>query len=203
MATALAAGTALGAGTALANNVPIFLDEVGTARAGRSGWSQAAEFVSLVLDSGWCWAALAVGVGWLSGYARPRVPALAGGLALVAATMVYSYLEAWFQDGSAGGWILQFWLVAALVVGLPLGATGAAVRRPGPVGPLAALVVPVGAVVNMIVVPPPADSRMAVPVTLAVGSAAAVAILVAAARAVRTLHSPVPGGGAPAERIAR
>ena len=52
-------GAALAVAAALANHVPLFLDEVGLARADRSGWSQAAEFASLILDSGWAWAALA------------------------------------------------------------------------------------------------------------------------------------------------
>ncbi|MFG2107741.1 transposase [Micromonospora chersina] len=50
------------------------------------------------------------------------------------------------------GWgQMPFWLVASLVSGLPLGAVGASIRRPGPVGILAALVAPVGAALNMVV----------------------------------------------------
>jgi len=103
--------------------------EVGEARADRSGWSQSAEFASLILDSGWAWAAMAVAVGWLvSKGVRPIVGvllgALAGSVALPAATVVYDSLEALFQEGLGGGWRLRYWLILGLVVGLPLGAVG-------------------------------------------------------------------------------
>ncbi|WP_229073507.1 DUF6518 family protein [Actinoplanes sp. DH11] len=194
--TALLAGSVLGLGTALVNHVPIHLDEVGTARADRSGLAQAAEFVSLILDSGWAWAALAVVVGRLVSHGvRPAPGILAGALAgcvsLLAATMVYDALEALLQDGTTGGWRQQFWLAASVLAGPFLGAAGAATRRPGPVGVVAALVVPVGAALNMIVLPPAPDSRMAVPVTLTVWAAAALAAVVVLARGVRA-RSPHP-----------
>lgn len=190
VATALAAGSTLGVSAAVFNNVPIFLGEVGESRADRSAWSQAAEFVSLILDSGWAWAALAVVVGWLvSKGLRPGVGVLrgaaAGCIALVVATMVYDSLEALFQHGTGGGWRLQYWLILGVVLGLPLGAVGASTRRPRLAGVLAALVVPVGAVVNMIVMPPSAESLVAVPVTLTVCGAAAMAAVVVVTRAVR------------------
>jgi hypothetical protein len=46
-----------------------------------------------------------------------------------------------------------FWLARAVVLGLPLGAAGALSRRPGLIGLLAALTVPVGAALNMVVLP--------------------------------------------------
>ncbi|MER5989284.1 hypothetical protein [Streptomyces sp. NPDC001787] len=46
------------------------------------------------------------------------------------------------------------WLLVGLPFGLVLGGVGAAIRRPGVVGLLAALTVPVGAVVQMVVLPP-------------------------------------------------
>jgi hypothetical protein len=62
-------GMALGAVDSVVNHVPIWLGEVGTARAERGGWSQVAEFASLVFDAGWAWAATAVLVGWPNGSA--------------------------------------------------------------------------------------------------------------------------------------
>jgi hypothetical protein len=70
---------ALGAVDSVVNHVPIWLGEVGTARAERSGWSQAAEFASLVLNAGWAWAGAAVLVGWLvSGHRDPLWGCCAG-----------------------------------------------------------------------------------------------------------------------------
>jgi hypothetical protein len=198
MATGVVLGAGLGAGTAVVNHVPILLGEVGEARADRSAWSQSAEFASLTLDSGWAWAALAVVVGWLvSRRVRPMEAVLAGALggcvALLVATVVYEALEAMLQEGVWGGWRLHFWLVLAVVSGPPLGAVGATIRRSGPVGVLAALVVPVGAAVNMVVAPLPAESLMAVPVTLTVWGAAAAATVVVVARAIRARrHGAVP-----------
>ncbi len=186
----MAAGLAMGAGAAAVNNVPIFLGEVGEARRDRSGWSQAAEFVSLILDSGWAWAAMAVAVGWLvSRGVRPIVGvfvgALAGCVALLAATVVYDRLEALFQDGTGGGWRLQHWLVLGVVLGLPLGAVGATIRRPGPVGVLAGLVVPIGAALNVVVLPPPRESFVAVQVAITVWGAATTAAVMLLIRAAR------------------
>jgi hypothetical protein len=199
--TALGFGSALGAGAAVVNNVPIFLGEVGEARADRSGWSQAAEFASLVLDSGWAWAAMAVAVGWLvSKGLRPMAGVLLGALvgcvALLAATVAYDSLEALFQGGTGGGWRLRYWLVLGLVRGSPLGAVGATLRRPGLMGVLAALVVPVGAALNMVVVPPPNESLMAVPVTLTVWGAAAAATVVVVTHAVRSRRDSTRRSGA-------
>ncbi|MFI6316880.1 hypothetical protein ACIBG8_05145 [Nonomuraea sp. NPDC050556] len=46
------------------------------------------------------------------------------------------------------------WWVASVVLGGPLGVVGAWARRPGVVGLLARLTVPVGAAVQMVVLPP-------------------------------------------------
>lgn len=187
----LAAGAALGGGAAVANGVPLLLGEVGEPRADRSGWSQAAEFVSLVLDSGWAWAATAVVVGWLvSDSRRPgaavRIGAVAGCAALVVATAVYYGGELLFNGGAGWGEV-RYWWIRSLVLGLPLGAVGATIRRPGPAGMVAALVVPVGAALNMVLLPPPADSPVAEPVLLTVwgGAAAATVIAVRVLRARR------------------
>jgi hypothetical protein len=183
IAVSPAAGVLLGAGAALVNHVPIALGEVGKARADRGLWSQVAEFGSLILDSGWAWAAAAVAVGWLvSDRARPLlVAALSGAVTLLVATVVYDGLENYYF--SEGGSVRTFWLVGAALLGPPLGLAGAAIRRPGPVGTLASLVVPAGAALNMVLVPPPAESLVARPVMWLVWVAAAVAaVLVVRAR---------------------
>jgi hypothetical protein len=183
----LGSGLTLGVSSAVVNSVPHFLHEVAEARADRSVWSQTAEFASLMLDSGWAWAALAVIVGWqvstgISSIAGALLAASAGCVALIFATVAYNSMEWLFQGGVAWG-AAQFWLAGCLILGPPLGAVGFAVRRAGAVGVVAALVVPVGAAVNMVVMPPPPDSAVAEYVRLAVwvGAAAAVAAILARA----------------------
>jgi hypothetical protein len=108
-----------------------------------------------------------------------------GSWALPVAVAFY-VLPPLLPDQSGVGWCqVRYWLVASLVLGLPLGAVGATIRRPGPVGALAALVVPVGAVLNDLVRPLPADSAMAIPVRLTIWAAAAIATILIVARATR------------------
>jgi len=104
-----AVGVALGAVDSIVNHVPVLLGEVATARAERGGWSQAAEFASLILDAGWAWAATAVLVGWLvSRDARPAAGmlrgALAGGFTLVFATSAYYGVDVVFDGGAWWAW---------------------------------------------------------------------------------------------------
>jgi uncharacterized protein DUF6518 len=183
-------GAALGAVDSVANHVPSLLGEVGAARADRSGWSQAAEFASLNLDAGWAWAAMAVLLGWLvSRDVRPTVgmkrAALAGGLTLVFATAVYYGVDVLFDGSPWWDWVTRFWLIGSVLFGPLLGIAGVLIRRPGPVGVLAALLVPVGASLQMVILPPPAESRMAVPVRLAVWIVAGAAVLLIGYRAAR------------------
>lgn len=175
-----AAGMLLGVVDSVVNHVPLVLGEVGTARAERGGWSQAAEFVSLILDAGWAWAATAVLVGWLvSRHAPPRSGmlrgALAGGLALVFATTAYYGVDLLFDGGVWWGVATRYWLIGSVLLGPPLGVAGALIRLPGPIGVVAALVVPAGAALQMVILPPPSDSRMAEPVRLSIWVAATVA----------------------------
>ncbi len=197
MVTVAAVGVALGACAAVVNNVPLFLGEVSEARADRSGWSQGAEFASLVLDSGWAWAAAAVAAGWIaSDRGRPVMrifsAALAGCVALLAATTVYDSLEALFQGGVALGDVRTYWLIGSLVLGPPLGVVGVVIRHAGPAGTCAALVVPLGAALNMVVVPPPAESPVAWAVKVTVWGAAAAATVLIAARAIRREGARLP-----------
>lgn len=202
MAVTLAVGAALGAAAAVVNSVPLLLGEGGRARADRGTWSQTAEFASLILDSGWAWAAMAVAVGWLvSRDLRPVVGVLAGAVAgcvaLIDATIVYDAVPMLFSFHQGFGWgQMPFWLVASLVLGMPLGAIGATIRRSGPVGILAALVAPVGAALNMVVLPPPAESPVADSARLTVWVAAATATVLVMVFAVRARRRGARDSGA-------
>lgn len=169
----------MGGVDSVVNHVPLLLGEVGTARAERGGWSQAAEFASLILDAGWAWAATAVLVGWVvSRHARPVSGtlrgALAGGLALVFATAAYYGADLLFDGGAWWGMTTRYWLIGGMVLGPPLGVVGALIRFHGPTGVMAALVVPAGAALQMAVLPPPAESLMAQPVRWSIWIAAVV-----------------------------
>ncbi|GAB3160196.1 hypothetical protein GCM10027290_65910 [Micromonospora sonneratiae] len=189
-------GMVLGAVDSVVNHVPIWLGEVGTARAERGGWSQVAEFVSLVLDAGWAWAATAVLAGWLvSRRTRPAVGmlrgAVAGGVALVFATTAYYGMDVLFDGGAWWGMATRYWLIASVVLGPALGVAGALIRRPGLAGTLAALLVPAGAALQMVALPPPPESLMALPVRLTVWVSAAVAtVLIIRARGRRGFLAP-------------
>ncbi|MGC4795905.1 hypothetical protein ACLQ3H_17560 [Micromonospora saelicesensis] len=185
-----AAGVALGAVDSIVNHVPVLLGEVGTARAERGGWSQAAEFASLILDAGWAWAAMAVLVGWLvsqsvrlaAGMLRGAV---AGGCTLISATIAYYGVDVIFDGDTWWGTATQYWLIASVCLGPLLGAAGALIQRSGPVGTLAVLLVPAGAALQMVLLPPPPESAMAWPVRLSVWAAAAVAAVLIARRTLR------------------
>ena len=242
LVAAAVTGLVLGLGAGFADSVPLMLNEVGEARADRSGWSQAAEFVSLILDSGWAWAATAVLAGFLAGRGRrpiagragqpiagragqpiaggagqpiagrarrpiagragqpiagrgprPIAGALAGFVALSIATVAFYLVQGLFADSWDGWWYqTQFWLLRALVLGMPLGAVGVLARRGGIAGALAALVVPAGAVLNLIVLPLPAESRMAVPVEVTIGIGAIAGAVLIVLRLVRERTRPVP-----------
>ncbi|MEU6206837.1 hypothetical protein ABZ814_24995 [Micromonospora musae] len=189
-------GMSLGAVDSVVNHVPVWLGEVGTARADRGGWSQVAEFASLVLDAGWAWAATAVLVGWLvSRHTHPVAGVLrgaaAGGLALVFATTAYYGMDALFDGGTWWGMATRYWLLGSVVLGPALGVAGALIRLPGPAGTLAALLVPAGAALQMVVLPPPSESLMAQPVRLTVWVAAAAAsVLIIRAKGRRVILAP-------------
>jgi hypothetical protein len=185
-----AVGVTLGALDSVVNHVPALLGEVGTARAERGGWSQVAEFASLILDAGWAWAATAVLVGWLASQGvRPAAGllrgALAGGLALAVATTAYYGVDLLFDGGVWWGRTTRFWLIASVLLGTPLGVAGALVRCSGLIGTLTVLVVPAGAAFQMALLPPPSESRMAVPVQLTVWITSAVATALVVRQIVR------------------
>lgn len=186
----VSAGTLLGIIDSVVNHVPVVLGEVGISRAERGGWSQAAEFASLILDAGWAWAAMAVLAGWLVSQDAQSAPglgrgAVAGGLALVCATTAYYGTDLLFDGGRWWGWGSRYWLIGSVLLGPPLGVVGALIRRPGAIGTVAALVVPVGAALQMALLPPPSDSRMAEPVLWSVWIGTVVAIGLIARRSGR------------------
>lgn len=144
----LAAGVGFGAATSLVNALSSPYTELGMPLTG-TVCASAAKVLSLLMDAGWSWAALAVAMGWLAGTWMRGT--LVGALALFAATGAYYATDA-FVSG-AGTDMVQWWVVG-LPLGVVLGAVGAAIRLPGLIGLLAALTVPVGAAVQMVVLPP-------------------------------------------------
>ncbi|TMR21482.1 hypothetical protein ETD86_14995 [Nonomuraea turkmeniaca] len=162
LVSALAVGAGFGAATSLVNALSHNNADLESSAYTTSGWS-IAEIMSLLLDSGWAWAGLAVAAGWLVTRARESRPrtlaqggAAAGALALLAATAAYSIVDS-IRSGEQIPWYMSepaVWWVASVVLGAPLGAVGACVKRPGAIGLLARLTVPVGAAVQMVVLPP-------------------------------------------------
>ena len=113
-----------------------------------------ARVVSFVLDAGWAWAGLAAVAGWMA--RTPRQAAVAGVIALLIATTAYVTFDSVNRDESLGAYsaeMLRWWLVS-VSLGWVLGVIGAYARREDVVGLVAALVVPLGAVAQMIVLPP-------------------------------------------------
>ncbi|REK88887.1 hypothetical protein DY245_18615 [Streptomyces inhibens] len=153
MVGGLAAGVGFGAVTSLVNALSSPYVELGMPLAG-TVWAKAAKVLSLLMDAGWSWAALAVGMGWLAG-TRAR-GALVGALALIAASVAYYVTDAFVLGAPLALFATETftWSALGLLFGLVLGVVGAAIRWPGLIGLLAALTVPVGAAVQMVVMPP-------------------------------------------------
>lgn len=106
--------------------------------------------LSKLVNAGTVWAGLAVLSGWL--VRRPAPAVAAGVVALFTACVVH------YGVGIAVGmfgpdvWAANsHWLLAAMVMGGPLGLVGAIARRLDPWGVAARLVVPVGAVLEPLV----------------------------------------------------
>ena len=146
-------GVGFGAATSLSNDLSSDYGRLGSHLTG-SSWQPVFRFLSLLLDAGWAWAALAVAVGWLAGTSVRG--AVAGVLALVAATTNYYALDSVLRQEPFSGYEgeLELWLMAGLVLGSALGVVGASARRPGVIGVLAKLTVPVGAALQMTLLPP-------------------------------------------------
>jgi hypothetical protein len=169
LVSALAVGAGFGAATSLVNALSHSYADLESRAYATSGWS-IAEIMSVLLDSGWAWAGLAVAMGWLVTRAREiRSAALArgaaaGALALLAATAAYSVMETMRNGEPLSSWYETeplVWWVTSVLFGAPLGAVGAFVKRPGVIGLLARLTVPAGAAVQMILLPPGRNEAIA------------------------------------------
>ncbi len=146
---ALAVGAGFGAATSLINDLSSPYGMIGS-RIGDTGWRWAAEVASHLLDAGWAWAGLAIAAGWLAGAsARGAVAAI---LSLLAATTAYYGMDSvLLEETFAGYWHeTRFFWLASVVLGSPLGVVGASIGRPGVIGLLAGLTLPVGATVQTI-----------------------------------------------------
>ncbi|WP_432564985.1 hypothetical protein [Kineococcus sp. SYSU DK003] len=152
-------------------------------------------FAGVVLNAGFAWAGLAVAAGAV--VRTPRLAVVAGGLAATVGLSAFYVVDALVRDvpvSSAGDGAV-FWFAAGLLLCPALGFAGSQIRRPGVRGLLpgvrgllAALVVPVGAAVEVVVLPPGPD-----PVRWTVGSAAVLAVAAVLRAHRRREVSPAPG----------
>ena len=107
--------------------------------------------LSQLVNAGTVWAGLAVLSGWL--VRRPAPAVAAGVVALLTACVVHYGVGMAFGMFDLNVWTANLhWLLAAMVVGGPLGLVGAIARRSDPWGVAARLVVPVGAVLEPFIV---------------------------------------------------
>ena len=160
LVSALALGVGFGATNSLVNAISNHYADLESRIATTSG-AKPLEIVATLLDSGWAWAGFAVAVGWLVARGGGRTllaqAALAGAVALLAATAAYSVVDTIRGGGPLSSWYESepiVWWFASVVFGAPLGAVGACIPRPGVIGLVARLTVPVGAAVQMIVLAP-------------------------------------------------
>jgi hypothetical protein len=188
----IAVGVALGLTTSVADHVVGWLGQDVLARGDRSAVGQIADFVSLILDSGWAWAAAAVLAGWLSCRlgGRLRTAAISGPLALIVGTLLF---YGWRQELETS--TTRHWLAASVIFGPFLGVIGGLTRRPGWIGALAGLVVPAGAVFNIVWRPVDPNSPLAFPITVLIVSASSVAAAAVLFRAARLRRRPSFGFG--------
>lgn len=110
-------------------------------------WSFVRKSISKVVNSGTAWAAISVYAGW---YLRRLPEALVGGILAAEAALLLHYASGRFI-GIYDDFVLvgnAYWFAAALVVGAPLALVGWLARRGGVIGLVAALVVPLGALVE-------------------------------------------------------
>lgn len=154
-----------------------------------------AEFGSHVLNAGWAWAGLAVAAGALT---RTRaLGALAGATAALVGLATYYLVDAALRDvsvaTSARGDLI--WGAASVLVCPVLGVLGSRIGRPGVVALLAALLVPVGALAEMLLLPPGPPSPAVTWTRWTVGLLALAAI--AAVLRFRPRSAPATSGRSP------
>lgn len=211
-----AAGPAFGAVDAATNAAASPYTDVGAALVG-TPWQSVAAFTGLIVNGGWAWAALAVAGGWLAGssggWRGAAASAATGFAAVLGATVAYFVVDSALKGDPLAGHLTEaaFWAVAALVLCVPLGVVGRLARRPDAVGLLARLVVPAGAALQMVLVPPgyaavgglrpwAGEARSTVLVAAGVAAAVAVAVFVVSRR--RRVSPPRTGAASPAARSA-
>lgn len=192
--------------TALVNAISNHHADLESRVATTRGWS-VVEIMSILLDSGWAWAGSAVFVGWLVTRAGKSFPgalargAVAGPLALLAATFAYGVVETIRDNGPVSWYGSQshVWWVTSVIFGAPLGAVGACVQRSGVLGLLARSAVPVGAAVQMIVLPPGRNEVIATigQVTVWTAAAAGIGSAVVRFRTVERRRPSPTGAGSP------
>ncbi|WP_198653120.1 hypothetical protein [Actinocorallia populi] len=160
-----------------------------------------------MMDSGWAWAGLAVAAGWLVTRAENGAPlapargAAAGVLSLLAAVAAYAFGETIAGGGALTSFVGNeqlVWWVAGLLFGAPLGAVGACAHRAGVIGLLARLTVPVGAAVQMALIPPGRNEVITAIGQWVVGVAAAAGIVFVVVRFLLSLRRPSEPAGAQA-----
>ncbi|WP_141579200.1 hypothetical protein [Actinomadura sp. WMMA1423] len=194
---AMATGAAFGAGTSLINDLS---SEYGTfgPRLADTSVAPALKVLSILLDAGWAWAALAVLMGWYASAGRGAKRAALrgaarGALALLAASVAYFCADAPLRGESLSSHLIEMvlWSIASVVLGPLLGAIGSQIGRKGLIGMLAGLVVPAGAVVQTLWLDVPAlvrtGSDTAAEIIIWITAAATAAFVVA--RAFRTWGS--------------
>ena len=175
-------GAGFGAATLSSMTCPLHTGSSGAGWCGQGGRGSptSAEVGSLLLDVGWAWAAVAVAAGWLGAGAIGR-GAAAGAVSLMAATAAYFVMDSLLLEESLAGYVgeVRYWLLASLMLGPLLGAVGASLVRAGVPGLLAGLIVPVGALVQILFVQPglAPGSRPAEVWALVILSAAAIACI--------------------------
>lgn len=112
------------------------------------------QVLSQMIGIGWAWAALGVVAGW---WTRTLVRSgAAGALALLGAVVTYYVSDSVLLEQPVTDFAgeLVLWGVASMVVGAPLGLIGALTHHRGLLGLMAALVVPAGAALQLLVVDP-------------------------------------------------
>jgi hypothetical protein len=203
---AIVPGAAFGAGTSLVNDLS---SEYGTFGPGLADASfvPALKVLSILLDAGWAWAALAVLMGWYAAAARcgaeraALMGAACGALALLGASVGYFCADAPLRGESLSTYLfdMALWSIASVVLGPPLGAIGSQIGRKGLIGMLAGLAVPAGAVAQTLLLHVPALARTgahtAAEVIIWVAAAAAAVFVVARALSPRGLRDVGPETG--------
>lgn len=146
-----AVGLAFGVAASVANAASSPYQGLGSGVSGTT-WARVAKVASLLLDAGWSWAALAVAAGWRGGTLQRGL--IAGPTALIAASASYFCSDAALRGERLSLVEVGVWAAVGLVLGPPLGAVGDRIRETDVWGVLAGLTVPVGAAVQMLVLPP-------------------------------------------------